>query len=50
MYRNKSIPLDLLMPCFTPAIQLGLIELHSLQFGSDGDQLNFCRHMDGITD
>ena len=39
MYRNKSIPLDLLMPTFERLIDLDLIELHSLQFGDDSEQL-----------
>ena len=38
------------MPCLTPPLQLNLIELHCLQFGVDGDQLNPWRQMDGITD
>lgn len=50
MYRNKSISLDRLIPCLTPALQLGLMELHSLQFGADADQLNPWLHIDGITD
>ena len=39
MYRNKSFPLALLMPMFERLIDLDLIELHSLQFGSDAEQL-----------
>ena len=28
MYRNKSIPLELLlMPCLMPALELGLVEI-----------------------
>ena len=50
MYRNKSISLELLMPCLTPAVQLGLIELHSLQFGTDSDQLHSWHHIEGIID
>lgn len=50
MYRNKSIPLELLMPCLTAPLQLSLIELHSLQFGADSDQLNPWLHMEGVTD
>ena len=50
MYRNKSISLEQLMPCLTPSLNLRLIELHCLQFGEDGDQLNPWRNMDGITD
>ena len=50
MYRNKSIPLERLMSCLTSPLKLNLIELHCLQFGADGDQLNPWSHMDGITD
>ena len=50
MYRNKSIPLDHLMPLLIPPLQLGLIELHCLQFGLDNNQLDPWRQMDGITD
>ena len=50
MYRNKSIPLERLMPSLLPSLQVSLIELHCLQFGSDRDQLNPWIHMDGITD
>ena len=39
MYRNKSFPLELVMPMFERLIDLDLIELHSLQFGSDAEQL-----------
>ena len=50
MYRNKSIPLDLLMPCLMPPLQLSLIELHCLQFGADRDQLEPWLQVEGITD
>ena len=50
MYKNKSIPLNLLMPCLTPALQLRLVELHCLQFGEDSEQLSPWRKVDGITD
>lgn len=50
MYRNKSIPLERLMSCLTSPLKLSLIELHCLQFGADGDQLNPWSQMDGITD
>ena len=50
MYRNKSIPLERLMPSLLPSLQVSLIELQCLQFGSDRDQLNPWIHMDGITD
>ena len=39
MYRNKSLPLALLMPLFERLIDLDLIELHSLQFGTDAEQI-----------
>ena len=32
---NKSIPVDLLMPCLDRAMKLGLLEIHCLQFGDD---------------
>ena len=44
MYRNKSLPLSLLMPLFERFIDLDLIELHSLQFGPDAEQLAPWRH------
>jgi tetratricopeptide (TPR) repeat protein len=40
MYRNKSLPLAILMPLVLRLIDLDLIELHSLQFGDDSEQLN----------
>ena len=48
MYRHKSLPLDLLMPLFERLIDLDLIELHSLQFGSDAEQLAPWRHRQEI--
>ena len=50
MYRNKSMPLASLMPLLTDLLQLGLIELHSLQFGQDADQLKPWLGLDGVTD
>ena len=50
MYRNKSMPFDCLMPLFTDLIELGLINLHSLQFGKDAEQLDPWSNLDGITD
>ena len=38
MYRNKSIPLELLMPLFERIMDLDLIEIHSLQFGADAER------------
>ena len=48
MYRNKSLPLALLMPLFERLIDLDLIELHSLQFGADAEQLAPWRHREEI--
>ena len=39
MYRHKSFHVELLMPLFERLIDLDLIELHSLQFGADAEQL-----------
>lgn len=50
MYRNKSIPLKMLMPCLIPSLQLNLIHVHSLQFGPDNEQLNPWRQKEGILD
>ena len=44
MYRHKSCPLSLLMPLFERLIDLNLIELHSLQFGDDAEQMLPWRH------
>ena len=48
MYRNKSLPLALLMPLFERLIDLDLLELHSLQFGADAEQLAPWRHRQEI--
>lgn len=40
MYRNKSCPLHLLMPRLHQLMDLDLIDLHSLQVGSDASQLD----------
>ena len=50
MYRNKSMPLDVLMPMLTDLLNLGLIELHSLQFGQDSEQLKPWLGLDGVKD
>jgi len=39
MYKSKSVPLSLLMPLFNKLLDLDLIHLHCLQFGSDVSQL-----------
>ena len=48
MYRNKSLPLALLMPLFERLIDLDLIELHCLQFGDDAEQVAPWRHREEI--
>ena len=48
MYRNKSLPLALLMPLFERLMDLDLIELHSLQFGADAEQIAPWRHRQEI--
>ena len=39
MYKNKSMPADLLMPRLVQLADLDLITLHTLQFGPDAEQL-----------
>ena len=39
MYRHKSLQLTLLMPLFERLLDLDLIDLHSLQFGDDAEQI-----------
>ena len=39
MYRHKSCSLALLMPIFERLMDLNVIELHSLQFGGDSEQI-----------
>ena len=48
MYRHKSLPLTLLMPLFERLIDLDLLELHSLQFGADAEQIAPWRHRQEI--
>lgn len=50
MYRNKSLPLDLLLPPLLDLIDLDLIELHSLQVGPDAAQLDPWRQRQGLRD
>ena len=50
MYRNKSMPLATLMPVLMDLVKLGLIELHSLQFGQDAQQLKPWLDLDGVND
>jgi tetratricopeptide (TPR) repeat protein len=49
MYKNKSLPLAVLMPCLLQLINLDLIHLHSLQFGEDANQLSPWSSHEGIT-
>jgi len=39
MYRHKSIPASLLLPRLVQLADLDLVTLHTLQFGSDADQI-----------
>ena len=50
MYRNKSCPLELLIPRFLQLIDLDLIDLHCLQFGDDARQLDPWRNHPRLTD
>ncbi|QNI83972.1 TPR repeat-containing protein [Synechococcus sp. PROS-7-1] len=50
MYRQKSLPLKLLLPRLLPALSNDLIELHSLQVGSDADELAPYQHLEGLVD
>ena len=48
MYRNKSMPVDLLMPCLNRAMKLGLLEIHCLQFGDDSQQIKPWLHEESV--
>lgn len=50
MYRNKSLPLQLLLPPLLDLIDLDLIEVHSLQVGPDAEQLSPWRGRPGLRD
>ena len=50
MYRNKSMPVAVLMPLLTDLLHLGLINLHSLQFGQDSEQLKPWIGINGVMD
>ena len=50
MYHNKSLPLKLLMPLLADLVDLDLIDLHSLQFGEDVNQLDPWKDHPRITD
>ncbi|TCD58126.1 tetratricopeptide repeat protein [Synechococcus sp. BS55D] len=50
MYRNKSMPVAELMPLFVDMLSLGLIQLHSLQFGKDAEQLAPWLDYEGVSD
>jgi len=50
MYKNKSMPLALLMPRLIELAELDLIDLHSLQFGEDAEQLAPWRDHERVTD
>ena len=48
MYRQKSLPLELLLPRLLPALNNDLIELHTLQVGDDAAQLAPWAELDGV--
>lgn len=50
MYRKKSIPLHILMPLMLDLLNLDLIDLHSIQVGSDTTQLTSWIKHPRITD
>jgi hypothetical protein len=50
MYRQKSLPLELLLPPLLPALHHNLVEFHSLQVGNDAAQLAHWAHLPGIHD
>ena len=50
LYRHKSINLDILMPTLIQLIDMDLIDLHSLQVGSDKNQINSYLHNPRIFD
>ena len=50
MYRHKSMSADLLMPRLVQLADLDLITLHTLQFGSDADQIESWRGHPRITE
>ena len=50
MYRNKSMPLDLIMPLFSDLLKLDLMNLHSLQVGQDSEELKPWLSLDGVRD
>lgn len=50
MYRQKSLPLELLLPPLLPALHHNLVEFHSLQVGNDAAQLAPWAHLPGIHD
>ena len=48
LYRQKTMPLERLLPRLLPALRNDLIELHSLQVGDDAAQLAPWAELDGI--
>jgi len=50
MYRNKSLPASLLLPPLIDLVNLGLIQLHSLQVGPDSSQLKPFLGVTGVHD
>ena len=50
MYKQKSLPLNLILPPLLAAVREDLIELHSLQVGEDARELEPFKPTDGIVD
>ncbi|ABB25090.1 TPR repeat [Synechococcus sp. CC9902] len=50
MYKNKSIPLKLLMPHLVKLMDLDLVNLHTLQVGPDASQVNPWLHHPRLID
>ena len=50
IYKHKSIPLTLLMPRLIDLVGLDLIDIHSLQVGSDADELLPWSSYERVTD
>jgi len=50
MYRHKSFPIALLLPKLISLLEIDLVEIHSLQVGSEANQLNPWLHHEKLFD
>jgi hypothetical protein len=50
MYRHKSFPIALLLPKLISLLEIDLVEIHSLQVGSEASQLNPWLHHERLFD